>query len=203
MRRRCARLASASRCRPRFADVLPSSGSCAVRARPHGVLVAGRRPDMLVRNDSRATLPATTWAAHGGLVRRLAVVLVSHADSLAARLGHRLPGPSRKRASSTSRPRRFLGGRRGGDRHDRGREPRVLVVSAWACRIRPRGGWRGALVAALLGLIDDRIGMAPAPKLFFQVFAAWLLPRGRHLSPAPARAGRAARCSRSCGWSAS
>ena len=36
----------------------------------------------------------------------------------------------------------------------------------------------GALVAVGIGLVDDRFGMAPAPKLLFQALAAWLFLQG-------------------------
>lgn len=36
----------------------------------------------------------------------------------------------------------------------------------------------GALVAVGVGLVDDRFGMGPVPKLFFQALAAWLFLQG-------------------------
>jgi UDP-GlcNAc:undecaprenyl-phosphate GlcNAc-1-phosphate transferase len=36
----------------------------------------------------------------------------------------------------------------------------------------------GALVAVTIGLVDDRLGLGPLPKLLAQMFAAWLFLRG-------------------------
>jgi len=54
----------------------------------------------------------------------------------------------------------------------------------------PQSLWwmAGALVAVLIGLVDDRVGLGPFPKLAFQVLAAVLFLRGgiypqRHLGP--------------------
>lgn len=44
----------------------------------------------------------------------------------------------------------------------------------------PRGLWwmAGAAAAVAIGLVDDRFGMHPAPKIVFQGFAAWLFLQG-------------------------
>ena len=56
------------------------------------------------------------------------------------------------------------------------------AIGFWALRtgLPERGLWwaAGALDAVLMGLVDDRFGIPPAPKMFVQIVAGWLFVQG-------------------------
>jgi UDP-GlcNAc:undecaprenyl-phosphate GlcNAc-1-phosphate transferase len=123
-----------------------------------------------------ATLAPTTWAAIAAWTSGLAAVLVATPalSRLAWATGY-LDHPEARKLHIAATP--LLGG---------------LAVALGTALGANLGFWSldmglpepalwwmaGALVAVVVGLIDDRFGMAPAPKLLFQALAAWLFLQG-------------------------
>ena len=123
-----------------------------------------------------ASLPSSTWAAVAAWTAGLAAVLIATPalKRLAWATGY-LDHPEARKLHIAATP--LLGG------------VAVALGTAlganlgfWSLDLglpKPALWWMaGALVAVGLGLIDDRFGMAPGPKLFIQAFAAWLFLQG-------------------------
>jgi UDP-GlcNAc:undecaprenyl-phosphate/decaprenyl-phosphate GlcNAc-1-phosphate transferase len=123
-----------------------------------------------------ASLSATTWAAVAAWTAGLAVVLVATPaiSRLAWATGY-LDHPEARKLHVAATP--LLGG------------VAVALGTALGANLgfwsldmgmpQPAMWWMsGALVAVSVGLVDDRFGMGPVPKLLFQAIAAWLFLQG-------------------------
>jgi UDP-GlcNAc:undecaprenyl-phosphate/decaprenyl-phosphate GlcNAc-1-phosphate transferase len=123
-----------------------------------------------------ASLAPTTWAAIAAWTAGLAAVLIATPalSRLAWATGY-LDHPEARKLHIAATP--LLGGLA------------VALGTALGANLgfwsldmglpQPALWWMaGAVVAVTVGLIDDRFGMGPAPKLFFQALAAWLFLQG-------------------------
>jgi len=123
-----------------------------------------------------ASLPLTTWAAIAAWTSGLAAVLVATPaiSRLAWATGY-LDHPEARKLHIAATP--LLGG------------VAVALGTALGANLgfwsldmglpQPALWWMsGALVAVGLGLVDDRKGLGPVPKLVLQALAAWLFLQG-------------------------
>src|SRR5258705_4331670 len=123
-----------------------------------------------------ASFAPTTWAAVAAVSSALAAVLVATPaiSRLAWATGY-LDHPEARKLHIAATP--LLGG------------VAVALGTALGANLgfwslgmglpQPALWWMGgALVAVGVGLVDDRFGMGPVPKLFLQALAAWLFLHG-------------------------